>query len=72
MSHHKAFSFTLFTEEEVGEDGEEKEEEEKKVYMSDDASTSTSVPTLQDPLDEVSPYCKLHFDLFNVWKQQIY
>ena len=45
---------------------------EEGVCVFDDASTYTSVPTLQDPLDEVSPYCKLHFDLLNVWIQQIY
>jgi hypothetical protein len=45
---------------------------EEGVYVFDDASTCTSVPALQDPLDEVSPYCKLYFDLLNVWIQQIY
>jgi len=37
--------------------------EEEGVYVSNDASTWTSVPALQDPLDEVSPYCKLRFNL---------
>ena len=42
------------------------------AYVFDDAPTCTSVPAPQDPLDEVGPYCNLHFDLFDVSIQQIY